>query len=147
MNGNDLEQIEQEVVTLLRRADFKRTLDGSQGSMDRSAYLILKKLKEKGHPSIGDVADFFQLNYSTASRQVAALESHGLIRRFTERNDARVSLIEMTSVGAELLAEVHTKRLKEYEEILMEWTEEEMCVFAQLLSRLNRTLEKRRRLG
>lgn len=146
MRKNHLKQIEHEVIMLLRRADFKRTLDGNLTSLERSAYLLLKKLREEGPSAIGAVAEAFQLDVSTVSRQVSALEAKGLIRRYPDPKDARVNLIEMTSAGAQALDDALTKRLASYEDMLSDWTEDELHVFSTLLSRLNRAIERRKML-
>lgn len=146
MKSSYLEQIEHEIVVLLRRADFKKTLDGEKISLDRSAYLLLKKLRNEGSLAIADIAQSFQLDLSTVSRQVAALEKKGFVRRFSDAKDARVSIMEITEAGAQNLETVLKQRLLSYSEGLADWTEDEIQVFAKLLSRLNRTMEQRRRL-
>lgn len=141
-----LEQIEHEVTMLLRRADFKRTLDGGANTIDRSAYLILKLLDREGSSAISAISDTFQLDVSTVSRQIAALESKGFVRRNSDSGDARVSLVEITESGQQALHTAINSRLEAYTEILDGWTEDELQIFSKLLTRFNRSIEARKRL-
>jgi DNA-binding MarR family transcriptional regulator len=141
--SSPIEIIEHEIVLLLRRADFKRTLDGSQVGLDRSAYILLKKLRDAGTCAIGDIAESFQLDVSTVSRQISSLETKGYIKRNTEPLDGRINLIEITESGLLTLEAAMQKRLLSYNQILTDWTDEERHLFASLLSRFNLALERR----
>ncbi|MEC3196826.1 MarR family transcriptional regulator [Bacillus cereus] len=143
---DSIEIIEHEIVTLMRRADFKRTLDGHKDSLDRSGYLILKLLAAEGPLSIRVIAEIFHLNMSTVSRQVRTLESGGLVNRKPEKSDARVSMISMTDDGKNKLETSSKYRCESYMEVLADWSEDEKNIFASLLTRLNRAIEKRRKL-
>ncbi|MFM1652232.1 MarR family winged helix-turn-helix transcriptional regulator [Brevibacillus sp. B_LB10_24] len=140
------EQIEHEVVMLLRRADFKRTLDGSARTMDRSAYLLLKWLDREGPSAVGVISEAFQLDNSTISRQIAALDTKGWIHRYSHPEDARISMVEITKSGREAIQAAKALRLEAYAELLNDWTEDELDIFSKLLSRLNRSIEQRKRL-
>jgi len=141
-----IDMIDIEVVTLLRRADFKRTLDGEKNSLDRSGYLILHTLNKEGPKTIRTLSDIFQLNISTMSRQIHALESKGHIERNTDVHDARVNLISISESGKDALLKLREQRRTSYEELLSDWKEEEKEIFAELITRLNRKIEKTRRL-
>lgn len=141
-----MDMIEIEVVTLLRRADFKRTLDVEKNSLDRSGYLILHTLYKEGPKTIRTLSDIFQLNISTMSRQIHALESKGHIERSTDAHDARVNFISISESGKNALLSLKAKRRFAYEELLSDWKKEEKEIFAELISRLNRKIEKTRRL-
>jgi DNA-binding MarR family transcriptional regulator len=143
---DSIETIEHEIVMLLRRADFKKTLDGKKNSLDRSGYLLLTLLANDGPLSIRLMAERFQLNMSTISRQVHALEANGLIQRKADELDARVSLIDITEKGHAALNSSKKYRRESYVDILEGWTKEEKDLFADLLTRLNRSIEKRKKL-
>ena len=146
MRSDYYEQISDEVITLMRRADFKRTLDGSADAMDRSAYLLLKWLDREGAAAIGVIAEAFQLDNSTVSRQVAALETKGWVQRCSDPGDARVSKVEIADAGREAVRAANDQRRNAYAEALSDWQDEELQHFAQLLARLNRAIEKRKKL-
>ncbi|GGA26958.1 MarR family winged helix-turn-helix transcriptional regulator [Paenibacillus physcomitrellae] len=145
MRQRYVEEIEHEVIAMMRRADFKRTLDGSETSMDRSAYLLLKWLEKDGPAAIGAIAEAFQLDHSTISRQIAALEGKGWIQRTPSPEDARISVIGITETGAEAVASARSKRTESYGRLLQDWTDEEVETFSSLLTRLNRTIDAYKR--
>ncbi|GAA4725996.1 MarR family winged helix-turn-helix transcriptional regulator [Brevibacillus fulvus] len=140
------EQIEHEVIMLMRRADFKRTMAGSPPTMDRSAYLLLKWLEQEGDAAIGEIADVFQLDNSTISRQISSLEKKGWAERYTDPADARVSKVHITEAGRTTINEAKAQRQEIYGKLLEDWTEEELQTFSTLFARLNRSIERYRRL-
>ncbi|MFT8317748.1 MAG: MarR family transcriptional regulator [Sporolactobacillus sp.] len=141
-----LQQIEYEVVNLMRRADFKKTLDGEANSLPRSCYLILCRLLDKNPQSIQQLADCFQLDVSTMSRQVKALENRALVSRQIGKKDGRVSLIFITGRGKKSVTELREQRVQLYRELLADWSDQQRMTFAELLARLNKKIEKRRKL-
>lgn len=142
-----IEVIEREVVMLLRRADFKKTLDGKKNSLYRSGYLILKALLQNNPMTVGELTDLFQLDMSTMSRQIKALESKGLVERKMGAHDARINHIFITDSGREAVIRLKQQRLGSYREILDDWSNDEIEIFARLLTRLNRKIERKRRLA
>ncbi|SHE87008.1 DNA-binding transcriptional regulator, MarR family [Seinonella peptonophila] len=144
--SENLNQIDHEIVMLMLRADFKKALDRNKESLERSSYLILKELMESRVRGLSELAEHFQLDLSTISRQIRILEKNNYIRRFVHPQDARIKLIEITKNGIEVLQKTQKKRLKAYHELTHDWTSEEVTMFAQLLTRLNRAMEKRRQI-
>ncbi|TGA97933.1 MarR family transcriptional regulator [Sporolactobacillus shoreae] len=141
-----LEQIEHEVVMLLRRADFKKTLDGAENNLFRSGYLILNLLQQTSPLAVRELADHFQLDVSTVSRQIKALENRHLVERRIGEHDGRVNQIFITDAGKRSVVKLKKERLMVYDSLLAGWSEEEKAVFADHLARLNRKIESRHRL-
>ncbi|GEK60006.1 hypothetical protein CHL76_15100 [Marinococcus halophilus] len=149
MNKHDkemLELIETGVVTLMRRADFKRTLDSQANSLDRSAYLILQVLHQQSPRSARELADHFLLDISTLSRQIHSLEKKGLVSRRPDHHDKRVNQIFITGEGIEAINTLKQERIHMYANLLADWEKEDRDQFAQLLERFNNTLVQKRGL-
>jgi DNA-binding MarR family transcriptional regulator len=146
MDWDTLEIIEHEVVMLLRRADFKKTLDGRKGSLERSAYLILKRIDQDGPLAMNLLAQLFQLDLSTVSRQVLSLETKGFVSRSIDPLDARVKVVKLTALGKSALEKTKQKRKELYDQLLLDWSDDEKDVFAELLSKLNRAMEHHKTL-
>src|SRR5690242_1267084 len=91
-----IDLVEHELTRLLRRAESARTRHPAALRLDRSAYLLLGELEWRGPRGIAALAQSFQLDVSTASRQVAALEAKGLVERRADPADGRVCLLEIT---------------------------------------------------
>jgi DNA-binding MarR family transcriptional regulator len=137
--------IEHEIALFVRRAEAVRLAHLHHPEIDRSTYLLLRHLEEHGPLGIKSMADAFQLDVSTASRQTAALEAKGFVERMADPKDARISLLRVTAVVPEILAEARLARERFYAELLQEWPEEECRMLGSLLAKFNRTAERRQK--
>lgn len=141
-----IETIEHEIIVLMRRADFKRTLDGKSNSLDRSGYLLLDGLLKHGPTSFRALSALLQLDISTVSRQINTLEKKEYVERVADKLDRRVSMLSLTEKGRDALLSAKKDRKMAYSDMLSDWTTEEKEIFADLLSRLNHKIEQRRKL-
>ncbi|PLT35659.1 MarR family winged helix-turn-helix transcriptional regulator [Bacillus sp. V5-8f] len=135
MNQDLLQLIEYEIALLVR---LTTAHSPRLGSLDRSEYLMLSELDENGPLAINVLSDTLMLNLSTASRQVSNLESKNFIKRYPNHNNRRISLVQITKEGKEILHRVQKARNAVYAEILHEWTVEELKQLEANLTRLNR---------
>ncbi|KPL58531.1 MarR family winged helix-turn-helix transcriptional regulator [Rossellomorea vietnamensis] len=139
---SSIKRIEYELTTLIRKAVFRDQSDRKIGILERSAYLLMRQLDEQGPSRLKQLAEAFQLDISTLSRQAAALEAKKLIQRFSDPSDGRVSLFDLTERGKEKLALDSRMRLEWYEGLLEGWSDEEKNVFGELLVRMNGTFDE-----
>ena len=135
-----IDVVEHELTRLLRRAESARTRHPDALRLDRSAYLLLGELERRGPLGIAALAQSFQLDVSTASRQVAALEAKGLVERRADPDDGRVCLLEITPHGRARLGETRQARLALFSELLAGWSDEDRRQFGTYLARLNRAI-------
>ncbi len=147
MDGGDEEIdsigiIEHEVTLLLRLVESARK---RAEVLDRSAYLLLGALETHGPLGIAALAEIFQMDLSTASRQTAALETKGLVQRLADPRDARVSLLQSTALGRTLFQSVRDTRHALFAEMLGSWPDDERQQFGAHLARLNQAIVQRRR--
>lgn len=133
-----LETIELELAILARRILSLSTYNKT-GHLDRAAYLLLHQISFHGSSGVKALADEFQLDVSTVSRQAAALEQKGYIYRVPDPQDGRAYSLQITETGRNELLEHRQARLAMLAEMLGEWTEEERSRFGSLLSKFNRT--------
>ncbi|HSU79451.1 MAG TPA: MarR family transcriptional regulator [Candidatus Angelobacter sp.] len=139
---NPLQKIEYEIALLVR---LTTAYSPRLGSLDRSEYILLSELEKKSPQAINEVADNLLLNLSTASRQVATLESKKYIERFPDRNNGRISLLKLTKEGEKVLKKVQKARFDVYDDILKEWSEDDLAQLEKGLSQLNRDFKKWRK--
>ncbi|MGG3925418.1 MarR family transcriptional regulator [Metabacillus fastidiosus] len=139
MKLDPLQLIEYEIALLVR---LTTAHSPRLGSLDRSEYLILCELDENGPLAINVLAEKLMLNISTASRQVGVLETKKYIHRYPDPNNGRISLMEITQEGQDILIKVQKARYAVYKEILQEWSEEELKQLENNLTRLNRDFKK-----
>ncbi|MCH1639129.1 MarR family transcriptional regulator [Paenibacillus timonensis] len=139
MDDKSLETIELEMAVLYRRITTA-TASRKYGNLDRSAYLLLHRIGAHGAVGVKSLADEFQLDISTVSRQAAALEQKGYVRRIPDPADRRAFFMEITELGAKEYADYKAIRLARIHELLADWPEEERETFAFLLQKFNRAL-------
>ncbi|KHD86816.1 MarR family winged helix-turn-helix transcriptional regulator [Heyndrickxia ginsengihumi] len=139
MKEDSLQAIEYEIALLVRL-----TIAHSPrlGSLDRSEYLLLSELEKSSPLAINELAENLLLNLSTASRQVATLETKKYIRRFPDSQNGRISLVELTSEGKKILHTVQKARYDAYTEMLHDWSPEELKHLEANLARLNKDFKK-----
>ncbi|MDQ0190339.1 MarR family transcriptional regulator [Alicyclobacillus cycloheptanicus] len=135
------QQVEHYVSLLIRRADITKAIDSQ--ILDRSAYILLGQLDTTGSQTISTLASRLLLDISTVSRQIAALESKGLVHRVPHPENTRSSLFTMTAEGQRLYNLMREKRVRRYREILADWPDEETAALARCLKRLNESIEVR----
>lgn len=141
-----LRRISDGIAVIIRLGNSPRLATvGDVAPLDRSAYLLLRELEERGATAINVLADALRLDISTASRQVAALEDKALVTRFRDPVNRRISIVELTPEGSSRLHEVQSARDDLYREILHNWTEEECSRFADDLERLIHDIKHRPR--
>jgi DNA-binding MarR family transcriptional regulator len=136
MDEHSLETIDLELAVLLRRLTSISTK--KLGNMDRSAYLLLHQIISYGPARVKNLADEFQLDISTVSRQVSALEHKGYVYRIPDPTDGRAYSLQITELGKKEFNKYKHLRFTKLEEILKDWSEEDCETFGQLLTKYNR---------
>lgn len=131
-------QIEQELTVLFRRVQrIHISTAAGEVDLDRSAYGIMCQLADHGPQRLGALAQKFGLDPSTITRQVQALEVAGFVERTTDPADRRASILDLTSTGAEILADERGRRRARLDEMLEGWSDADRSEFARLLAKWN----------
>jgi DNA-binding MarR family transcriptional regulator len=88
--------------------------EGSSGGVriDRAGYSVLVCLDDASETRLSDLACRLELDISTVSRQVKALEEHGLVQRRPDAEDKRASLLALSSDGRRELARLRAVRVE-----------------------------------
>jgi DNA-binding MarR family transcriptional regulator len=137
-----LETIETQVALLLRRADrAQRRSPELESTLERSAYLVLRRLAERGPASISALAEELRLDASTMTRQVLAMQASGLVERGVDEHDARRAVVSATDDGLAELDATHSARARLYRRVLHSWSAADRAALATLLARLNESLD------
>lgn len=134
-----LETVSTELVALVRGL---RELHGTVAQacrypVDASGVAILARLEEIGPSRLSTLADILCLDISTVSRQVPTLERAGWVARERDPEDHRAQLLELTSAGREVLADVRRARNQVLTRLLPDWTDDDLAAFAAQLHRFN----------
>ncbi|MEV1316545.1 MarR family transcriptional regulator [Micromonospora arborensis] len=142
-----LGQIETEVALLMRFGEATRRATGTAEHrvLDRAAYVILRHLADAGPQNVSALAARLNLDGSTVTRQVSALQRDGLITRTPDPSDGRGTVISPTPAGLQRMAAVQAARTRLYGDMLADWSAEDRATLAALLGRLNQALVNRNR--
>ncbi|MGV9214985.1 MarR family winged helix-turn-helix transcriptional regulator [Micromonospora sp. RB23] len=139
--------IETEVALLMRFGEATRRATGSAEHrvLDRAAYVILRHLDAAGPQNVSALAARLNLDGSTVTRQVSALQRDGLIARAPDPTDGRGTVISPTTAGLQRMAAVQAARTRLYGDMLSDWSPDDRETLARLLGRLNQALVNRNR--
>ncbi|WP_410811166.1 MarR family winged helix-turn-helix transcriptional regulator [Micromonospora sp. 067-2] len=142
-----LGRIETEVALLMRLGEATRRATGTAEHrvLDRAAYVILRHLDTAGPQNVSALAARLNLDGSTVTRQVSALQRDGLITRTPDPSDGRGTVISPTPAGLERMAAVQAARTRLYGDMLADWSAEDRADLATMLGRLNQALTARNR--
>ena len=79
-------------------------------ALDRALFPLLVGIERKGPIGVVELAGLAGRDYTTVSRQVAKLESLGLIARSPAKADNRVREAKITSKGRKMTSLIHAAR-------------------------------------
>jgi DNA-binding MarR family transcriptional regulator len=129
--------IAREVGLFLRR--WLRTFDkrADSSGLDRTAYMLLGRISTDGPARLSRLAGDMCVDLSVVSRQVAALEAAGLVKREHDPADRRASVITTTDLGADYFNRKREHFRALLRTLLADWTPAERAEFARLMGRFN----------
>ena len=135
--------IETQVASLMRLGEASRRSTGLKPhrALDRAAYVILRHLQRDGRLSVSALADRINLDGSTVTRQVTALQHDGLVERHPDPKDGRGTVIEATATGIKQVDAVRAARRALYDRVLHDWSPTERENLARTLERLANAID------
>lgn len=109
-------------------------LNAAGVSLPRALFPLLVRIGAAGAIGVTLLAEQVGRDHSTISRQVAALEKLGLIKRRANAQDSRINEAAITGKGKETVARLTKTRRRLLGHLLSDWSAKER----QDLARLNR---------
>src|SRR3954452_9027934 len=91
-----LARMETELAMLTRTLEGMSRRSTLYRDLDRASYVLARTLATGPPVSINGLAELVGLDATTVTRQVATMETEGLVRRERHPHDRRVSLVELT---------------------------------------------------
>ncbi len=104
-------------------------------TLDRALFPLLVLIQRRGPLGIGELADWIGRDYTTVSRQVAKLETLGLVARRSGQADGRVTEAVVTDKGQAISNMLDATRERLARSALAGWSSEDLTEFARLLRR------------
>jgi DNA-binding MarR family transcriptional regulator len=136
---NALQQVEHQLSIFWRRA---RSLSHQLSrqvhpDMEPAAYGLLSIIRKEGPLRLTELASCIGVGKPSVSRQIAFLESIGMVYKEADPQDGRAQSIRLTAKGEEKMHEVQDARRQVFRERLGEWPLEELQTLAEYMERLN----------
>ncbi|MER6961214.1 MarR family winged helix-turn-helix transcriptional regulator [Streptomyces sp. NPDC002623] len=128
---------------LLSRHSFLNQRGGRRKDsvMERSAYIMLSRIRIQGPMSIGELSDAFGLDASTLNRQTAAAMRAGLLERIPDPEGGMARKFRLTEEGDRLLDAEREGIVEILGEVMADWSDEDIAAFAAYLRRFNYGIE------
>ncbi|GAA3316946.1 MULTISPECIES: MarR family winged helix-turn-helix transcriptional regulator [Arthrobacter] len=134
-----LQQVEHQLSMFWRRA---RSLSHQLSrqvhpDMEPAAYGLLTIIRKEGPIRLTELASCIGVGKPSVSRQIAFLESIGMVYKEADPQDGRAQSIRLTPKGEEKMHQVQDARRQVFRERLGEWPLEEIQTLADYIERLN----------
>jgi DNA-binding MarR family transcriptional regulator len=133
--------IEFETMLLGRHLYLNSPRAGAGGRLERSAYILLSRIRMEGPMSIGQLSDAFGLDASTLNRQTAAMLRGGLVERIPDPEGGIARKFRITAEGERRLDTHRAEAIRGLEKVMADWDPEEIAAFADYLKRFNTDIE------
>jgi len=134
--------IEYESMLLGRHVHMTARAKRTSGNLERSAYILLSRLSVQGAMSIGELSEAFELDHSTLNRQTAALLRDRLVERIPDPAGGMARKFQLTEEGTRRLELAHTEIVAVFDDLLADWSAEDIETFAGFLRRFNAEIER-----
>ncbi|MFE0646130.1 MarR family winged helix-turn-helix transcriptional regulator [Streptomyces sp. NPDC058877] len=112
------------------------------GNLDRSAYVLLSRIRMHGPMSIGQLSEAFGLDASTLNRQTAAMLRSGVVERIPDPDGGIARKFRITKEGERRLRADRNANIEGLERVMEDWSPEDVDRFAGYLERFNRDIER-----
>jgi len=123
-----------EIVSVMNRPQRDEAMVREAGiSLDRALIPLLVGIERLGPIGVVDLADRAGRDYTTVSRQVAKLESLGLVQRRPSATDRRVSEAVVTAKGKSMTDRVDAARERIGIEIFKSWDPDDLDNLVRLM--------------
>lgn len=103
---------------------------------DRALFPLLVRIDRRGPLGVVELAELAGRDHSTVSRQVAKLESLGLVTRYPDPKDRRVRVAATTPKARVLTEALDAARQRLWTQALADWSPADRRDLARLLRKL-----------
>ncbi|HBP32040.1 MarR family winged helix-turn-helix transcriptional regulator [Advenella sp. FME57] len=110
--------------------------------LDRALFSVLVMVERLGPIGVVDLADRSGRDYTTISRQVARLESLGLVKRRANSLDRRVREAVISAEGKAMTDRIDAARERMADEVFKDWSKDELDAFVKSMRKFADALEE-----
>ena len=109
-------------------------------NLDRALFPLLVATETRETPTVAELADLVGRDHSTVSRQLAKLESLGLLKRRPDEGDRRRTMAGLTDAGRQIVRAIAGARRRLLASALAGWSDQDLEALAGLNRRFADTL-------
>jgi DNA-binding MarR family transcriptional regulator len=145
-SASTLIEVDRDLVESLRLAVgrlARRLRQQNEGEITASQFFALSSIAHYGPITLGKLASVERLRPPSVTRMVAFLEESGLVRRHPDPDDRRVSRVEVTDLGRDLIERSRTRKDAYLATRLATLSPNELAVLREATPVLERLLEER----
>ena len=139
-------EVDRDLVESLRLAVgrlARRLRQQNEGEITASQFSALSSIARLGPITLGKLASVERLRPPTVTRIVSALEESGLVLRRADSDDRRISRVEVTSLGRDLLERSRSRKDAYLATRMATLALHELDVLREATAVLERLLEER----
>lgn len=125
-----------------RPQNDEKMIEAAGIRLDRALFSVLVSIERLGPIGVVDLAERLGRDYTTISRQVAKLESQGLVKRRESDIDRRVREAVISPKGKAMTDRIDTAREKMGQAIFKDWDEGEIDDFVRLIRKFADALDE-----
>jgi DNA-binding MarR family transcriptional regulator len=123
-----------DIVSVINRPQRDEMMVREAGvALDRALFPLLVVIERRGPIGVVDLADRIGRDYTTVSRQVAKLESLGLVQRQAATADRRVSEATVTAKGEAMTGAVDKARERIVGALFATWDDRDVKGLVRLM--------------
>jgi DNA-binding MarR family transcriptional regulator len=123
-----------DIVSIMNRPQRDEVMVREAGiALDRALFPLLVVIERRGPIGVVDLADRVGRDYTTVSRQVAKLQSLGLVKRQAGTTDRRARLTIVTPKGKAMTDAVDAARERIGRAIFADWEERDVEGLVRLM--------------
>jgi DNA-binding MarR family transcriptional regulator len=131
-----------DIVSAMNRPQRDEALIKAAGiPLDRALFPLLVGISRFGPIGVVDLADRVGRDHTTVSRQVAKLESLGLVKREPNIGDRRIREAVVSPSGQAMIGKLDTARERIVRAILADWQDQDIADLVRLMSRFAQELQ------
>jgi DNA-binding MarR family transcriptional regulator len=131
------------LVRWFTRSDVKRSmLADVEPSLSWTDAWLLGRIADTGPVRLSELAAWQEVDRSTMTTEVRRLEILGLVERHADPRDGRAVLVGATPAGAKRHRQTKETARSLYEQVLADWSEDDLQAAAKVARRLTATLER-----
>lgn len=106
------------------------------GLLERSAYVLLSRIRVQGPMSVGELSEAFDLDVSTLNRQTAAVMRAGYVERIPDPDGGMARKFRITEEGARTLDAEREGMVGSLQRVMSDWQDEDISAFMRLSAAL-----------